>query len=242
MMKSLCCNSKQKLLVALCLLFCLSGNAQQANTVNRAAAKEKTVGKRTLIGTVIDASTGDALIGVNVKVKGTGEGTITDLDGKFSIGVTSQTQLEISYIGYTTKEVPVGSQSVINVTLSEDSQALEEVVVVGYGTMEKKQVTSSVTSLSAGDMMKGVGGADITSSLQGKISGLILQNNGSANGTTTIQLRGLTSINSGKAPLIAVDEPRRYQIYRCAERCFRWCDLWYTCCFGCDLDHNEEWF
>lgn len=78
MMKSLCCNSKQKLLVALCLLFCLSGNAQQANTVNRAAAKEKTVGKRTLIGTVIDASTGDALIGVNVKVKGTGEGTITD--------------------------------------------------------------------------------------------------------------------------------------------------------------------
>ena len=89
--------------------------------------------------------------------------------------------------------------------MSEDSQALEEVVVVGYGTMEKKQVTSSVTSLSAGDMMKGVGGADITSSLQGKISGLILQNNGSANGTTTIQLRGLTSINSGKAPLIVVD-------------------------------------
>ena len=123
----------------------------------------------------------------------------------FTLNAMNNAVLEISYIGYTTKEVPVGSQSVINVTLSEDSQALEEVVVVGYGTMEKKQVTSSVTSLSAGDMMKGVGGADITSSLQGKISGLILQNNGSANGTTTIQLRGLTSINSGKAPLIVVD-------------------------------------
>ena len=146
------------------------------------------------------------LIGANVLVKGTTIGNVTDMNGSVTLqDVPANAVLEISYIGYTTKEVPVGSQSVINVTLSEDSQALEEVVVVGYGTMEKKQVTSSVTSLSAGDMMKGVGGADITSSLQGKISGLILQNNGSANGTTTIQLRGLTSINSGKAPLIVVD-------------------------------------
>ena len=127
------------------------------------------------------------LIGANVLVKGTTIGNVTDMNGSVTLqDVPANAVLEISYIGYTTKEVPVGSQSVINVTLSEDSQALEEVVVVGYGTMEKKQVTSSVTSLSAGDMMKGVGGADITSSLQGKISGLILQNNGSANGTTTI--------------------------------------------------------
>ena len=167
------------------------------------------------------------LIGANVLVKGTTIGNVTDMNGSVTLqDVPANAVLEISYIGYTTKEVPVGSQSVINVTLSEDSQALEEVVVVGYGTMEKKQVTSSVTSLSAGDMMKGVGGADITSSLQGKISGLILQNNGSANGTTTIQLRGLTSINSGKAPLIVVDGfpggdiralNQEISIYRCAE-------------------------
>ena len=105
------------------------------------------------------------LIGANVLVKGTTIGNVTDMNGSVTLqDVPANAVLEISYIGYTTKEVPVGSQSVINVTLSEDSQALEEVVVVGYGTMEKKQVTSSVTSLSAGDMMKGVGGADITSS------------------------------------------------------------------------------
>ena len=113
--------------------------------------------------------------------------------------------LEISYIGYQTKEVPVGNKSILNVSLAEDSQSLEEVVVVGYGTMEKKQVTSAVTSLSAGDMMKGVGGSDVTASLQGRISGLLIQNNGSANAGTTIQLRGMTSINAGKSPLIVID-------------------------------------
>ncbi len=160
-------------------------------------------------GKTITVKVSDAmgeLIGANVLVKGTTIGNVTDMSGQVTLqDVPANAVLEISYIGYVTKEVPVNNQSVINVSLVEDSQKLDEVVVVGYGTMEKKQVTSSVTSLSAGDMMKGVGGSDITASLQGKISGLILQNNGSANAGTTIQLRGLTSINSGKAPLIVVD-------------------------------------
>ena len=146
------------------------------------------------------------LIGANVIVKGTTNGNVTDFNGQVTLqDVPANAILEISYIGYITKEVPVGNQTNINVTLEEDSKALEEVVVVGYGTMEKKQVTSSVTSLSAGDMMKGVGGSDITTSLQGKISGLVMANNGATNAGTTIQLRGLTSINSGKQPLIVVD-------------------------------------
>ena len=146
------------------------------------------------------------LIGANVIVKGTTNGNVTDFNGQVTLqDVPANAILEISYIGYITKEVPVGNQTNINVTLEEDSKALEEVVVVGYGTMEKKQVTSSVTSLSAGDMMKGVGGSDITTSLQGKISGLVMANNGATNAGTTIQLRGLTSINSGKEPLIVVD-------------------------------------
>ena len=159
---------------------------------------------RTVTVTVSDEA--GELIGANVIVKGTTNGNVTDFNGQVTLqDVPANAILEISYIGYITKEVPVGNQTNINVMLSEDSRALEEVVVVGYGTMEKKQVTSSVTSLSAGDMMKGVGGSDITTSLQGKISGLVMANNGATNAGTTIQLRGLTSINSGKAPLIVVD-------------------------------------
>ena len=146
------------------------------------------------------------LIGANVIVKGTTNGNVTDMNGMVTLqDVPANAILEISYIGYQTKEVPVGNKSILNVSLAEDSQSLEEVVVVGYGTMEKKQVTSAVTSLSAGDMMKGVGGSDVTASLQGRISGLLIQNNGSANAGTTIQLRGMTSINAGKSPLIVID-------------------------------------
>ena len=156
--------------------------------------------------TVIVSDASGELIGANVIVKGTTNGNVTDFNGQVILdNVPANAILEISYIGYQTKEIPVGNQTTIKVNLVEDSQALEEVVVVGYGTMEKKQVTSSVTSLAASDMMKGVGGSDITSSLQGKISGLVMSNNGATNAGTTIQLRGLTSINSGKEPLIVVD-------------------------------------
>ena len=146
------------------------------------------------------------LIGANVIVKGTTNGNVTDFNGQVTLqDVPANAILEISYIGYITKEVPIGNQTNINVTLEEDSKALEEVVVVGYGTMEKKQVTSAVTSISADDMMVGVKGADITSSLQGKISGLMIRNAGRVNDGSTIYLRGLSSINSGKSPLIVVD-------------------------------------
>ena len=159
---------------------------------------------RTVTVTVSDEA--GELIGANVIVKGTTNGNVTDFNGQVTLqDVPANAILEISYIGYITKEVPVGNQTNINVMLSEDSRALEEVVVVGYGTMEKKQVTSAVTSISADDMMVGVKGADITSSLQGKISGLMIRNAGRVNDGSTIYLRGLSSINSGKSPLIVVD-------------------------------------
>ena len=199
MMKSLCCNSKQKLLVALCLLFCLSGNAQQANTVNRAAAKEKTVGKRTLIGTVIDASTGDALIGVNVKVKGTGEGTITDLDGKFSIGVTSQTQLEISYIGYKTQTLMVGDLGVMT-----DNEMLDEVVVIGAGTQKKVSVTGSIATVKGATLK--LPSSSLTSSLAGKLSGIVsVTNSGEPGSTSDFYIRGINTFGGRSTPLILLD-------------------------------------
>lgn len=89
--------------------------------------------------------------------------------------------------------------------MAEDTKALKEIVVVGYGTMEKKQVTSAITSLKSEDMMVGVSGADISSALQGKIGGLVMNNLGSANSSTTFQLRGMTSINAGRSPLIVID-------------------------------------
>ena len=204
MMKSLCCNSKQKLLVALCLLFCLSGNAQQASTVNRAAAKEKTVGKRTLIGTVIDAGTGDALIGVNVKVKGTGEGTITDLDGKFSIGVTSQTQLEISYIGYKTQTLMVGDLGVMTVKMESDNEMLDEVVVIGAGTQKKVSVTGSIATVKGATLK--LPSSSLTSSLAGKLSGIVsVTNSGEPGSTSDFYIRGINTFGGRSTPLILLD-------------------------------------
>lgn len=105
--------------------------------------------------------------------------------------------------------IAVGLACFPGIDMLADVTALSgEVVVVGYGTMEKKQVTSAVTSLSADDMLKGVGGADITTALQGKISGLLLQNNGSVNGGTTIQLRGMTSIYQGNSGIVFYTDVR----------------------------------
>lgn len=146
------------------------------------------------------------MIGANVLVKGTTNGSVTDMSGVVVLqDVPANAILEVSYIGYVTKEVPVGGSSLVSVTLEEDSQKLDEVVVVGYGSMDKKQVTSAITSIKADDLMVGVSGSDISTALQGKIGGLVMNNLGSANGKTSFQLRGMTSINSGKSPLIVID-------------------------------------
>lgn len=159
---------------------------------------------QTITITVTDAE--GPLIGANVVVKGTTNGNIADAEGKVILyNVPENAVLVISFVGFIPKEVPVGNQNAITVNLQEDAKALEEVVVIGYGTLEKKQVTSAVTSISGKDLMVGVGGSDISASLQGRISGLIMNNIGSANAGTTFQLRGLTSINAGKSPLIVID-------------------------------------
>ncbi len=191
---------------ALPLMFlCLVGGQAFASTPsgNEHIRLEQQQAK-TIHGVVLD-NAGIPVIGANVVEKGTTNGTITDLDGNFTLSVSAGAVLQITYIGYQTQEITVGNQSVISVTLKDDSQALDEVVVVGYGTMEKKQVTSAVTSVSAKDLMVGVSGSDISTALQGKVSGLIMNNLGSANASTTFQLRGMTSINSGRSPLIVID-------------------------------------
>ena len=149
--------------------------------------------------------TGMPLPGVNVLEKGTTNGSITDVDGKYIINVAKGKTLQFSYIGFTTQEVKVSSNQ-INVTLQEDLQSLEEVVVIGYGSMQRKDVTSSITSVKAEDLNIGV----ITSPaqmLQGKVPGLTVANTSDPNGSASISLRGASSLRPGEAmePYYVID-------------------------------------
>lgn len=155
-------------------------------------------------GTVKD-KTGMPLPGVNVLEKGTTNGSITDVDGKYIINVEKGKTLLFSYIGFTTQEVTV-NKSQIDVTLQEDLQALDEVVVIGYGSMQRKDVTSSITSVKAEDMNIGV----VTSPaqmLQGKVPGLTVANTSDPNGSASISLRGASSLRAGEAmePYYVID-------------------------------------
>lgn len=188
-------------------LFCTPNvHAADGNTEKKAVSHETSPLQKGRTVTITVTDVDGPLTGANVVVKGTTNGNIADADGKVILNnVPDNAVLVISFVGFIPKEVPVGNQQTISVNLLEDAQALEEVVVIGYGTLEKKQVTSAVTSISGKDLMVGVGGSDISASLQGRISGLIMNNIGSANAGTTFQLRGLTSINAGKSPLIVID-------------------------------------
>ncbi|MFD3002378.1 SusC/RagA family TonB-linked outer membrane protein [Pontibacter toksunensis] len=159
-------------------------------------------------GTVKDA-TGMPLPGVTVVLKGTTTGVSTDADGNFSLTVPddqSNGTLIFSYIGYATKEVKIGNQSTINVTLSTDAKALEEVVVVGYGTMERKEVSSAVTTVTSENFQKGAFNSPLQM-IEGKVAGVTISNPAASdpNAGPSIQLRGAASLRSGNGPLVVID-------------------------------------
>ncbi|HCC50794.1 MAG TPA: SusC/RagA family protein, partial [Porphyromonadaceae bacterium] len=161
--------------------------------------------KVSVAGTVVDAD-GVPLTGVTVRVKGTTQGTITNIDGAYSLDLSDgNATLIFSYIGFESQEIQVAGKQTIDITLNEDINIMDEVVVIGYGTMQKRQVTSAIASLSADDLPVGVGGTDIAASLQGKIAGLVMAGNDSPNAESTFQLRGMGSINASKSPLIVID-------------------------------------
>lgn len=173
--------------------------------ISYAAPMDVQQGTITVRGTVID-KTGEPLIGVSVAVKGTSTGTITDLDGNYSINVANQdVVLAYSYIGYATQEIKVGNQTSINVTLSEDENVLDEVVVVGYGVQKKVNLTGSVSSVSA-DKIANRPATNLTSSLAGLAPGVrITQSSGNPGSEDVkINIRGTGSINASN-PLILVD-------------------------------------
>lgn len=161
--------------------------------------------QRTVTGTVTDAETGEALIGANVLVLGTSTGTVTDFDGNFELQVPDgTTTLEISYTGYSSQQIDITNQSRVTVQLSA-GQALEEIVVVGYGTQRQKEITSAITSLDEEDFNQGTIN-NPAQLLQGKVAGLsIARPGGDPNGGFNIRLRGLSTVGANTSPLIIID-------------------------------------
>lgn len=159
-------------------------------------------GMVTVSGTVAD-SNGDPLIGCSVQLKGSGVGTVTDLDGHFKLQVPEGKTLTFSYIGYKTKEVK--AQKTMKVTLEDDTHVLNEVVAVGYGTMKRSDITGSVVSVKAEDMEQ-TSAATMDQMLQGRAAGLTMtSNSGAAGSSTSIQIRGVNSLNSSNEPVYVID-------------------------------------
>ncbi len=181
-------NTMRKLLLVLCMLFSIQAFAQQ----------------RVLTGTVKDAK-GETLPGVSIMVKGTTNGTATDIDGNFSIKVANGDVLEFTFIGYKTLTVKIEGQKVLNVILEEDVTQLGEVVVIGYGTVKKNDMTGSVVAIKADELNRGA----VTSPqemLQGKVPGVqILTGDGGPGSGSTIRIRGAGSLHASNDPLIVID-------------------------------------
>lgn len=161
---------------------------------------------RTVSGVVKDES-GSGLPGVTVLLQGTTAGTATDPSGNYSLSVPAAGgTLTFSFIGFVTQEIVIGNRTTINVTLATDAKALEEVVVVGYGTLDKKEVTSAVTHVGSEDLLT-VSATNPMMSLQGKVAGLTISNSGAAdpNAGPSIQLRGVSSRDAGLGPLVVIN-------------------------------------
>lgn len=156
-------------------------------------------------GTVTDPS-GEPLIGVSVTIPGTKIGAATDIDGNFGLTADANAKLKFSYIGYLTMEEAVDGRSVINVVMKENSEVLSEVVVIGYGTMDKKELTSAISHVSEKDFLS-VSSLDPSMMIQGKVPGVSITNTGAGdpNNQASIQIRGVSSRSAGLGPLIVID-------------------------------------
>ena len=158
-------------------------------------------------GVVIDASTEEPLIGATVQVKNSNIAAATDIEGEFLLkGVAKDATIVASYVGYKTQEIKLSGHSVLEIRMVEDQQLLQEVVVVGYGTMDRKEVTSTVAHISSDDFLTS-SSLDPTMMIQGKVPGVSITNTGvgDPNNQASIQIRGVSSRSAGLGPLIVID-------------------------------------
>jgi TonB-linked SusC/RagA family outer membrane protein len=159
---------------------------------------------KTVQGTVTDGN-GESLPGVNVLIKGTNTGTITDLDGRYSINAASGDVLSFSFVGFRVKEIVIGTRNRIDVTMEEDVSELEEVVVIGYGTVKKRDLTGSVSSVDPDELNLG-SASNIEEVMTGRVPGVqVNQNSAEPGGSVNVRIRGASSINAGNEPLYVID-------------------------------------
>lgn len=210
-------NRKSKLLsinqIAKVSSFCLLFSAFSANATELKASESGDLAEKSIVqqnkkitGVVVDTN-GYPVIGANVVVKGTTNGSITDLDGKFALeNVPENAILLISYIGYKSQEITVKNQTTLNITLIEDSETLDEVIVVGYGSSVKKDLTTAVTSVKSKDFLQGAVN-DAMQMIDGKVAGVTVSSTAAAdpNSNSSIQVRGASSLKAGNSPLIVID-------------------------------------
>lgn len=164
------------------------------------------LGQQITVHGIVTDSDGEPLIGASVIAKDAKAGVATDFDGAYSINVDSKGKLVVSYVGYNTKTINVAGQKEINISLDEDTKLLDEVVVVGYGTMDKKELTSAVSHISEKDFLS-VSSLDPSMMIQGKVAGVSITNTGAGdpNNQASIQIRGVSSRSAGLGPLIVID-------------------------------------
>ena len=191
--------------LSICILILLAGTVKIHASVYSGVIPVTADQQKTITGRVIDPN-GNPMPGVNVLEKGTTNGALTSAEGKYSIAVSSgQAVLSFSFIGFTTQDVTVGNQTVIDVTLSEIVTGLDEVVVIGYGTAKKKDLTGSVASIT-GDVMRDVPSSNITQALQGRVSGVDMEQTSTKPGSQLqIRIRGTRSLNASNDPLVVLD-------------------------------------
>lgn len=159
---------------------------------------------RTITGTVTD-NNGEPVIGANVIIKGTSIGTVTDVNGKYTLEVPPKAILQISYIGYLTKEIVIDNNKTADVILIEDTQKIDEVVVVGYGTQKKGEVASSISTIKSDNFVK-TPTTDAAQLIKGKVPGLsIITPDANPTSTSQIALRGITTLKASSSPLVLID-------------------------------------
>lgn len=201
--------SSKRVLVSTSLMMLLAGNGWAVASPETTGIENEvtaiTQQQKTIKGTVKDG-TGESIIGANVIVKGSTVGVITDIDGNFTLSVPANATLQISYIGYLSQEIKVGSQTTLNITLQEDSKTLDEVVVVGYGTQKKVNLTGSVSSVNFEDQVASRPVTNVSSALAGLSSGVqVMQTSGRpGDDGASILIRGVGTMNNS-SPLVIVD-------------------------------------
>ncbi|MCX6217089.1 carboxypeptidase-like regulatory domain-containing protein, partial [Spirosoma sp.] len=192
----------QLLLTALCVNFTYAKNPLPLKSL---ADQRAITADRTLTGRVTDEKD-EALPGVSVILKGTQRGTVTDADGRYKVEIpTGGATLVFSFVGYVSQEVRVGNQTSVNISLKADSKVLDEIVVIGYGTAKKSDLTGAVTSVKEAQLQERPT-SSLNQALSGRMPGVqVNTNSGRPGGRTTVRIRGFSSINSSNNPLYVVD-------------------------------------